>query len=286
MSKINRFFLKCLSSDRLSERTKLLLVLLTLFSIGSFSILGFCLLLIWLRWRLIIVIIGYIYIYLILSSIKNKYRNNFWQFLWSIILLPKYLFHYFIYPTFIVMCSYICLIFFSYIPALFLINILIYIFKIKLLEEAMLFILITLSSIISVYGQKFIRWAIKKYSPLKDKGEYIFESFQEELALYVIHRSNIIFFIYLMYLSFLFVSNFIQLQYHSYLMSPEKDNVILKSFLVFIAFSNMFVKLKEVNIESKELLIKVAKLFIQGKQPKKDVENVNNNKNESLTQKS
>ena len=63
MNKINRFLLKCLSSDKLSERTKLLLVLLTLFSIGSFSILGIYLLLIWLRWRLIIVIIGYIYLF-------------------------------------------------------------------------------------------------------------------------------------------------------------------------------------------------------------------------------
>ena len=188
MNKINRHFLKWLNSNRLSERTKLLLLLFTFFIIGVISISGICLLLYWLKWKFIVAIIGYIFISLILSSIKNKYRNNFWQFLSSIISLPKYLI-YFIYPTYIIICSYVYLIVFSGIPALFLINILVYIFKFKLLEETIIFILLSLLSIVSVYGQKIIRWAIKKYSPLK-------QSFEQELAFYVIHRSNLIFLIY------------------------------------------------------------------------------------------
>ena len=279
MNKINRHFLKWLNSNRLSERTKLLLLLFTFFIIGVISISGICLLLYWLKWKFIVAIIGYIFISLILSSIKNKYRNNFWQFLSSIISLPKYLI-YFIYPTYIIICSYVYLIVFSGIPALFLINILVYIFKFKLLEETIIFILLSLLSIVSVFGQKIIRWAIKKYSPLK-------QSFEQELAFYVIHRSNLIFLIYSMYLLYFCISNFIQIQCHSPLISIEIDNAILKSFLVFIACSNMLTKSKEVEVEAKELFVKIIKLFIQGKQIKEDIMNNNNDENNrSLIQKS
>ena len=278
MTKINRFFLKCLSSNRLSERTKLSLLLFIFFIIGVISISGICLLLYWLKWKSIVAIIVYIFIFFILTFIKNKYRNNFWQFLSSIISLPKYLI-YFIYPTYIIVCSYIYLIVFSGIPALFLINILFYIFKFKLLGETAIFILLSSISIVSVYGQKIIRWVIKKYSLLK-------QSFEQELIFYVIHRSNLIFFIYSMYLLYFCVSNFIQIQYHSPLISIEIDNAILKSFLVFIACSNMLTKSKEVEVEAKELFVKIIKLFIQGKQIKEDIMNNNNDENNrSLIQK-
>ena len=252
----------------MSERTKLLLLLFTFFITGVISFSAICLLLYWLKWKSIIVIIVYIFISLILTFIKN-----FWQFLSFIISSPKYLI-YFIFPTYIITCSYIYLIVFSSIPALFLINILVYIFKFKLLEETTIFILLSSISIVSVYGQKIIHWAIKKYSPLK-------QAFEQELAFYVIHRSNLIFFIYLMYLLFFCVSNFIQIQCHFPLISIEIDNAILKSFLVFIACSNMLTKSKEMEVKAKDLFIKIINLFfIQGKQPPKDV--VNNDENNSL----
>ena len=278
MNKINEHFLKWLSSNRLSERTKLLLLLFTFFIIGFISFSGICLLLYWLKWKSIIVIIVYIFISLILTFIKNKYRNNFWHFLNSIILLPKNLI-YFIYPTFIIIISYLLMIIFSFVPSLIFILI-INVFRINFLNETIVFISFSLFSIISVYGQKTIRWAIRKYSPLKNKGEYIFQLYKEELALYVIDRSNLIFLIYLIYLLYLSISNFIQIQYHSPLISTEIDNAILKSFIVFIAFSNMVAKSKEAKIDPKELFTKIIKLFIQGKQPPKDV--VNNDENNSL----
>lgn len=272
MNKINEHFLKWLSSNRLSERTKLLLLLFAFFIIGVISFSAICLLLYWLKWKSIIVIIVYIFIFLTLTFIKNKYRNNFWQFLSFIISLPKYLI-YFIYPTFIIIISYLLMIIFSFVPSLIFILIINNVFRINFLNETIVFISFSLFSIISVYGQKTIRWAIRKYSPLKNKGEYIFELYQEELALYVIDRSNLIFLIYLIYLLYLSISNFIQIQYHSPLISTEIDNAILKSFIVFIAFSNMVAKSKEAKIDPKELFTKIIKLFIKGKQPPKDVVN-------------
>ena len=44
-------------------------------------------------------------------------------------------------------------------------------------------------------------------------------------------------------------------------MSIAIDNAVLKSFLVFIAFSNMINKSGEVDIESKFLLNKILKLI-------------------------
>jgi hypothetical protein len=59
----------------------------------------------------------------------------------------------------------------------------------------------------------------------------------------------------------LIISNFVQIQYNTPLMSIAIDNAVLKSFLVFIAFSNMINKSGEVDIESKFLLNKILKLI-------------------------
>ena len=82
---------------------------------------------------------------------------------------------------------------------------LIFLFSVDLSIETSVFIILALSSIIGAYGEKFIQWMIKK-SPLRNWGNHKYEEFQEELALYVTHKSNIIFFIYFVYLLYLFVS--------------------------------------------------------------------------------
>ena len=55
-------------------------------------------------------------------------------------------------------------------------------------------------------------------------------------------------------------------EYHSYLFSVDIDNAILKSFLVFIAFSTMKQKSKDVEINSKDLLEKIIGLYSHGEQ--------------------
>ena len=75
----------------------------------------------------------------------------------------------------------------------------IFLFSVNLSIETSIFIVFTLSSIIGTYGGKYIQWIIKR-SPLRNWENHKYEEFQEELALYVVQKSNIIFFIYFVYL--------------------------------------------------------------------------------------
>ena len=154
-------------------------------------------------------------------------------------------------PAITIFTSYIFLIVYSFFPPRMLVFLLKFLFSMNLSIESTIF----------TYGEKYIQWIIKRFSPLKNWGNHRYEELQEELALYVIRKNNIIFLIYFIYLLYLIISNFVQIQYNTPLISIAIDNAVLKSFLVFIAFSNMINKSGEVDIESKFLLNKILKLI-------------------------
>ena len=52
-----------------------------------------------------------------------------------------------------------------------------------------------------------------------------------------------------------------QLQYNGYFINKEIDGAILKAFLLFIAYTNMIVKSREVNVQAKDLLIRIVSLI-------------------------
>ena len=66
----------------------------------------------------------------------------------------------------------------------------------------------------------------------------------------------------MLYATFLSINAFCQLEGHSYIFSADIDNAILKSFLVFLAFSAMKQKSKEMEINSKDLLVNIKGLFL------------------------
>ena len=160
----------------------------------------------------------------------------------------------------VILLSYLTLIAYSTIPPTIIVLSSIFLFSVNLSMETSVFIVLTLGSIIGTYGERYIQWMFKK-GPFRNWENHKYEEFQEELALYVVQKSNIIFFIYFSYLLYLFISNFILIQYNKPLITVAIDNAVLKSFLVFLAFSNMINKSKEVDMEAKSLLGKIIRLI-------------------------
>ena len=254
-------FINWLSSTKITERAKLLIIIFGILIIGLLMIfLGSFLYAKLGITKCIYFFIIYLVTYLLFKGIIHYKKNKILTIIDNILSFP-YLLIVVIEPTFTILYSYLFLILFSIIPSMLIVLSLIFLFSINLSIETSVFITLSLASIIGTYGEKYIQWIIKEFSPLKNWGNHKYEEFQEELALYVIEKNNIIFFIYFIYLLYLFISNFIQIQYNRPLITVAIDNAVLKSFLIFIAFSNMINKSNQVDIEAKTLLNKIIKLI-------------------------
>lgn len=254
-------FINRLSSTKITERAKLLIIIFGILIIGLLMIfLGSFLYAKLGITKCIYFFIIYLVTYLLFKGIIHYKKNKILTIIDNILSFP-YLLIVVIEPTFTILYSYLFLILFSIIPSMLIVLSLIFLFSINLSIETSVFITLSLASIIGTYGEKYIQWIIKEFSPLKNWGNHKYEEFQEELALYVIEKNNIIFFIYFIYLLYLFISNFIQIQYNRPLITVAIDNAVLKSFLIFIAFSNMINKSNQVDIEAKTLLNKIIKLI-------------------------
>ena len=254
-------FINWLSSTKITERAKLLIIIFGILIIGLLMIfLGSFLYAKLGITKCIYFFIIYLVTYLLFKGIIHYKKNKILTIIDNILSFP-YLLIVVIEPTFTILYSYLFLILFSIIPSMLIVLSLIFLFSINLSIETSVFITLSLASIIGTYGEKYIQWIIKEFSPLKNWGNHKYEEFQEELALYVIEKNNIIFFIYFIYLLYLFISNFIQIQYNRPLITVAIDNAVLKSFLIFIAFSNMINKSNQLDIEAKILLNKIIKLI-------------------------
>lgn len=126
--------------------------------------------------------------------------------------------------------------------------------------HSILFISLTLTAILCVYSRKLTQWMIK-HSPVKDKGNHQYEKFAEQLALYVTEPQNYNFLFSLLYVVFISLTAFFNIEYETDLINKDIDFVIMKSFLVFLAFSTMMQRSRETDINTKELLTKVLGLF-------------------------
>ena len=103
---------------------------------------------------------------------------------------------------------------------------------------------------------------IIQHSILRDRGNHEYEKYREQMALYMVHPSNMVFAVYFVYLLFLAITGFLQIQDDGYLISSGFDTAILKAFLVYIAYTNMLMKAEAAEIDAKELLQKTVKLFV------------------------
>jgi len=135
------------------------------------------------------------------------------------------------------------------------------IFAWDLEHETIWFIVLTLGSILSVYLAKSL-FSLSNRIAFPDsceKNDY--RAVGLDLVKYLLHPKNLIFVMYLLYFCFMSVSGIMQFQHLGFLVNESVDAAILKSFLVFIAFSNLINKGQDLDVESKELFDRLISLI-------------------------
>lgn len=249
---------------KISESVTLSLVIFAIMGIG----IGLTLLYLWLmikfEWKAIAVFIGYIIVFMSLQSLIGKSKKRIvkiFDFVVSFPIAITILWFNLMLPTMTILMSYIFLGIYAFGIPMLIVKALDFLFELNISWETLLFIALAIGSIISVYGTIFVHWIIKEHSPLKNWENHKYEAVKTELALYVISKNNVNFLIYLAYFVYLSISGFMQIQYNEPLITSDIDGAILKAFIVFIAFSNMINKSKDVEIKTKPLLSKVIRLM-------------------------
>lgn len=251
----------------LSEKTCLGLLLTTILVVGFLILVGFYWIMKNYIWQSLLIFVGYLFLYSLIGWIYLKWPVkilNAIRFSMSIPLeILNFLFRA-ISPFFTIVGTYLFVALFTFgVPAIILTG-LSRLGWIVLRPETITFIVFTIGSILCSNSYRSTKWIIHQ-TPLKDWGNHRYEAYREKLAIYLIHPSNVIYLLYLIYFIFLGVSGFLQIEDGSYLISKDFDAAILKAFLVFMAFANMRTKSREAKADIKELLQQTLKLFVHDK---------------------
>lgn len=247
----------------LSNNTKLWFLILAILVVGGLS----SMLLYWLvqelQWWLLLIILCYMGLYSLIVWISNKFENRFLNIIEKIISIPVAVSCFLIeisHPFMTIIGTYVFVALYAFVLPSFVLIGLSLVGWIDMKSETITFIIFTFGSILCSHSYNATKWIIHQ-TPLRDWGNHAFESYREALAVYLIHPTNMVFLLYLLYFVFLCMSGFMQIQYDGYLISKAFDGAILKAFLVFIAFSNMRVKSREAEVDAKVLLQKSLLLF-------------------------
>lgn len=127
--------------------------------------------------------------------------------------------------------------------------------------EGKLFIFLTIPLIIATHCSSYIRGIILRMSPFSENDHH-YQLFEREVVRFVYTKENLNFIVYASYFFFLFVSTFKSVQSGETLLNDAIDMVVAKSFLVFIACTNMLDRKKSSNLEGGELLRLFVKMMI------------------------
>lgn len=127
--------------------------------------------------------------------------------------------------------------------------------------EGKLFIFLTIPLIIATHCSDYIRRCILRMSPFYGNDHH-YQLFMRELVKFVYTKENLNFIVYASYFLFLFISTFKNLQSSEPLLSDGIDVVVAKSFLVFIACTNMLDRKRSSNLEGGELLSLFVKMMM------------------------
>ena len=149
---------------------------------------------------------------------------------------------------------------FSFLPVFFIVlglDLLVY----DISLNTRLFIFLTFPLIIASHGSSCIRKIILKYT-LFNLNDHHFQVLMRELIKFLYTKKNLHFIIYSAYFIFLTTSSIKYLQSGGTIFGQEIDLIILKSFLVYIACTNMLDKKNHSNIEGKKLLSLLIKLIL------------------------
>lgn len=252
---------------KLSEKTCLGLLLTTILVVGFLILVGFYWVIENYIWQSLLMFVGYLFLYFLIEWLYLRWPVkilNAIRFSMSIPLEILNLLFHAVLPFFTIVGTYLFVALFTFgVPAIILTG-LSRLGWIVLRPETITFIVFTIGSILCSNSYRSTKWIIHQ-TPLKDWGNHRYEVYREKLAIYLIHPSNVIYLLYLIYFIFLGVSGFLQIEDGSYLISKDFDAAILKAFLVFMAFANMRTKSREAKADVKELLQQTLKLFVHDK---------------------
>lgn len=126
--------------------------------------------------------------------------------------------------------------------------------------EAKLFLLLTIPLIIVTHCSNYIRGFILNKTPFSENDHH-YHLFMRELVKFVYTKENLNFIVYASYFFFLFISTFKSVQSADPLLSMDIDMVVAKSFLVYIACTNMLDRKKASNLAGGALLTLFVKML-------------------------
>lgn len=252
---------------KLSYKANLWLIMLAIVAVGGFAFVFSCWLLAKLKWWTLLLIGGYLAVHSFIVWITNRVGGKVLKVIDRFISVPMiavYGLVGIVQPFITIVGTYFFVVLFVFgVPAI----IMTFISKLGwwiIKPETIAFIVLALGSILCAHSYGATKWIIHQ-TPLRDWGNHRYESFREELAVYLIHPSYVVFLLYLAYFVVLAISGFMQIENGSYLISETFDAAILKAFLVFIAFTNMRNKAKDAEIDAKQILGKIMGLFVHDK---------------------
>ena len=252
---------------KLSEKTCLGLLLTTILVVGFLVLVGFYWIMKNYIWQSLLIFVGYLFLFSLIGWIYLKWPVKILNAIRFSMSIPLEILNFLlraISPFFTIVGTYLFVALFTFgVPAIILTG-LSRLGWIVLRPETITFIVFTIGSILCSNSYRSTQWIIHQ-TPLKDWGNHRYEAYREKLAIYLIHPSNVIYLLYLIYFIFLGVSGFLQIEDGSYLISKDFDAAILKAFLVFMAFANMRTKSREAKADIKELLQQTLKLFVHDK---------------------
>lgn len=250
-----------------TEKTRLGLLLATILVGGGLILVGIVSLVVCFKWQCLLVLLGYLCVYFLMRELNGRITNRTLQIIKNVISIPipiLYLVFQIITPVVVIVGAYLAVTAFTFfVPAAMLILIT-HLEIVSLKVETIVFIVFSVGSIVCSHSYKITKRIIHS-TPLRNFGNHTYEFYKEQLAIYLIHPSNFIFLLYLIYFSFLGISGYLQIEEDRYLVSQGIDAAILKAFLVFIAFTNMRLKAKSAKLDVRELYQRTMKLFVSDK---------------------
>ncbi len=247
----------------ISERTKLIFLILTILAFGGLIFYAFVSLLEHMQnWWWLLGAFVYFLSLEVVSILKKRFKLRFIQIIERIILFPiivlkllldlaKPAVYIFISILYTIMVAFL-------LPYAIIKGINVY-FLLNLNTATMIFIIFAFGSILCVHQSKIVQSCVCSLPPL-NRGEHKFQLLGRDLSLYILHPKNMSFVLFLLYFVYLSISGFTQIQNKGFLVNEEIDGAILKAFLVFIACTNMVAKSHEVDVQAKELLGRMLNL--------------------------
>jgi len=247
----------------MSEKAKLWLLIFAIVAIGGITFFGFYWLVMRLKWWCLLLMVGYGLIYKGTGWLVKRLPEKMMKVIKNIVSAPVAIIYILVglaQPFVTIVGTYFFVALYAFgIPAI----ILTATTRMgcwALRPETIVFIALALGSVLCA-THSVTKWIIG-YTPLKNWGNHEYEKHREQMALYLVHPSNMVFLLYLIYFVFLAISGYRLIQCNGYMISESFDAAILKAFLVFIAYTNMRVKGKETEVEAKELFQKLSGLFV------------------------